>query len=373
LDLVPFDAFDDSLPGADMLLEELGSGDSSSDTGLQQGSTQDAAAAAAGLPDLVPFIAFDGELEGAGMMLEGGEDGLGEGEGEGDAAAAEGFFGVLEGDDTDLLGGALEVDLPAAAAMPSGLQDSSLQQDGDSPSHAGRAARGLLGSAEAAAQALAQQLLAVCQHDAAAMLQQQELAGLQRAQEGCLWQQQTWLRHLAAFEWLWGDMLPQQDSTGELLAAECRRLLHAAAASLGCLQAQLSAVADASPGDAYQLFCAQLLQQLPPQPARTSSSSGGSPDQEQQQQPERMPTSLELLQLWQLLCEHQAGVADALQAWQPACAAAASAVADALLLGGAGGGPALQVSDPSVCRKVGNGQPVWCSAHAFSNKRWLEV
>lgn len=357
-DLVPFDAFDDSLPGADMLLEELGSGGSDSETGQQHSSTQ--GAAAAGLPDLVPFDAFDEELAGAGMALEGGEDGLGEGEEDG---AGGGFFGALEGDAADLLGGALEDEQPAAA-VPSGLQGSSLEEDGGIPSGAGTAARGL-GAAEAAAQAFAQQLVAVSQHAAAARLQQQELAGLQQAQEGCLWQQQTWLRHLAAFEWLWGDMLPQQDSACELMVAERRRMLHAAAASLG-LQAQLAAGADAWPGEAYQLFCAQLLPQLPPQPARTTSSSGGdSPDQQQQ---ERMPTSLELLQSWQVLCEHQAAVAEALQAWQAACAAAAGAVADELLLGGAAGGPALQVSDPSVCRKVGRGKQCGAALVHFAMK-----
>jgi hypothetical protein len=358
-DLVPFDAFDMSLPGADVLLEDLGSGggyDTAADwalEGRQQGSTQGSdaaaaqAAAAAGLSDLVPFDAFDDGLEGAGMLLE---DGGLEGGSKGLEAeeCAGGFFGDLDGQESDMLGGALEDEQPAAV----------VQQGQGSNMQGAQGAVTAPGAAEAEARALAQLLMAVGWHSAAAALRQQQLVGLQHVQGSCAWQQQVWLRHLAAFEWLWGDMLPQQgqedDAAG--LANQQQQLVHAAAIALG-LQAQDTAGLDTTPGEAYQLYCAGLSEQLPSrqescQP-RNSSSTGDDTGQEQQQQ-QRMPSSVELLQAWQVLCEHQAAVADALQAWRVACTAAASAVADVLL--GAPGAPAdvpaLHLTDPTVCRKV---------------------
>lgn len=357
-DLVPFDAFDMLLPGADMLLEELGS-DNSSDTGAAagldgdqhsstQGSNAAASAAAVGLSDLVPFDDFDEGLAGAGMMLEEG-GGL-----EGGGADAGGFFGALD-DESDLLGGALEDGDQPAGAPAGALARASALQDRHTDGQVGALGAGrAFGAAEAEAKALAQQLMAVGQNAAAALLQQQELEALQQVQGSCEWQQQVWLRHLSAFEWLWGDMLSIQgaDSSAgvDASAAQQQQLVHAAAAALG-IQVQAAVAVDAVPGHAYQLFCVGLMQQLPPQPspqARTSGSGGG---QEQQQQ--RMPITLELLQTWQVLCEHQAALADALQSWQAARAAAAGAVADVLFGAGLSGTPALQVSDPSVCRKVG--------------------
>jgi hypothetical protein len=359
-DLVPFDAFDMLLPGADMLLEDLRSGEGS-DTGAdralegdQQGSiqrsdTNPAAAAAAGLPDLLPYDAFDDGLEGAGMLLEdGGLDGGSEGS-EAEAGAG-GFFGDLTGGDSDLLGGALADEQPAVVAQ---------QRLGSDMQGAQGAARAP-DAEEAEARALVQLLMAAGQQLAAAALRQQQLVGLQHVQGSCTWQQQVWLRHLAAFEWLWGDMLPQQSQEGEVarLVNEQHQLVHATAIALG-LQAQESGP-DTTPGKAYQLYCSGLSEQLPSRPKscqpRINSSSGDGTDQEQQQQEQqqRMPSSVELLQAWQALCEHQAALADALQAWRTACTAAASAVADVLL--GAPGAPAdvpaLQVTDPTVCRKV---------------------
>jgi hypothetical protein len=383
-DLVPFDAFDESLPGADMLLEELGEGsDDASHTGgdaglggLQDGSaegqTGTSAAAGAlgeGLPELVPFDAFDEGLSGAGVSLEG------------DAGAdlgQDGFFGALE--DDDLLGGALEDE-------QTGLEDEqTAAQVSDSHSISAPAH---VPDADAAAQELGQKLLAAGQHAGAAALQQQQLAALQQVEGTCAWQQQVWLRHLAAFEWLWGDLLPlqqQQQGVPEgqsagYLVAQKQMLLDVAAKAMGwCVKAATAGGSNSStggeaaaampqqqgpaastglavgPGAAYQLFCAQLLPQLPLQPSApdevdvlgSSNDSTGHSDRSPKQQ--RMPTGLQLLQSWRDLCEQQADVGDALSSWQAGCATAAAAVGDVLL--GAAGPAVIHLADPTVCRKV---------------------
>lgn len=381
-ELVPFDAFDTSLEGADMMLEELGGEGEEQEQGdsplAAGGSSQQGAAAAGQLQELVPFDAFDEGLPGADMVLEelGGDDG-----GAGDDGG--GFFGALgdAGDDGDLLGGALEPD-----------------GDGGGGSHVDevvaaddrRGSQGALQDTTAAAvaevEALAQQLMAAGRAAAAVALQQQQLAGLQQVEASCVWQQQVWLRHVAAFEWLWGDLLEQQrqqEKVQEAAAAvddaaagkastpsqQQQLLLEAAAAALQApesvhehmvtLQPGPAAAGCGEPGAAYQLYCAGLLSQLPANPA-LSGSTTDSHEQTQEQQQQRMPTSSELLQSWQLLCEQQAAVADALQAWRAGCAAAAGAVGEVLLgpphgVQQAAAGsppPALQVTDPSVCHKV---------------------
>jgi len=398
-DLVPFDAFDESLAGADMMLGGLESSGSDSSAagqepaGQQRGAAGQAAEGESALPELVPFDAFDEGIAGAGEMLEGGSETGG------------GFFGSLGGgsdgglddDDEGLFGGALEADDDTGDGS-AGQHD----EAGDSSMHTGEAAAQDGGRAAAAAAAdaqaarLAQQLAAAGVAAAVVMLQQQRLAGLQQVEASCMWQQQVWLRHLAAFEWLWGDFLPQgpqgpvgvaDNGLGQLSMRQTQ-LLRAAAAALGLqvpcsssssgggngggvgpssveggMGTAVDAVYAVQPGVAYQLFCRDLLPQLPSRPGSDDGSYYGSSDSidpQQQQQQQRMPTSVELLRSWQVLCEQQASVADGLAAWRAASAAAAAAVGEVLLVpaaaaaaaAAAAGGAALQVTDPTVCQKV---------------------
>jgi hypothetical protein len=290
-------------------------------------------------------------------------------------------------DSADLLGGALEEAEDEQTGLRrevQGIGNDISRQGASAVSAAGAGGADMTASGVppvegvshlAEVDALAGLLLVSGQHAAAALLKQQLLAGLQQVQGSCTWQQQVWLRHLAAFEWLWGDMLlleegqhagqgsregglsgPQQQRQQQ--GQRLRDLLEATAAALGVPLHGASAGGadfDIGPGEAYQRFCAGLLPQLPPLPAEAyAGKEAGTAEDPQHQRQQHMPSSLELLQSWQVLCEQQAAAADALQAWRSACAAAVTAVGDVLL---AGPGQGLQVADPTVCRKVGRGMP----------------
>lgn len=383
------------------------------------------ASAGAGLPQLVPFDAFDEGLEGAGMLLEDGSEGGGDaagffadmgsdsadllggaleeqtglqlqggnfsssrhGAGAVSAAGggnAGGFFGDMGPDSADLLGGALEGE-EGDEQTGLGLEVQGIEDGNNSWQGAAAVSAAGAGGADTTASgaslvegaahlaevdALAELLLVSGRHAAAVLLKQQLLAGLQQVQGSCTWQQQVWLRHLAAFEWLWGDILQLQEeqhagqgskeegtSRQQQQQQHLRNLLQGTAAALGVPLHGTSAggvEGEVSPGEAYQRFCAGLLPQLPPLPSAVAGAHAGTragtAEDPQHQQQQHMPTSLQLLQSWQVLCEQQTAAADALQAWRGACAAAVTAVGD-VLLGGLGQG--LQVADPMVCRKVG--------------------
>jgi hypothetical protein len=414
-DLVPFSAFDTSLPGAGMMLEdgddELGGAleddadlqaaleseddaplqqqggmqgvlddDGGNDEGLdwllqEQQAQQDAAssqqqhvmtaAAAAGseglsgMPDLVPFDAFDPLLPGAGAVLEGGGLELG---------------GALE-DDNSLKGHSNSLE-------PAGKQSTAAAED---------AALTLSDSAEW--QKLGQQLLSHGLLRAQQLQHQQQLAGLQQAGPSCDWQQQVWLRHLAAFEWLWGDLLQLQlEQIGQSeLTQHLQTLVEAAAVSLGMpvgdsssadttsegaaavTAAAVAAAAAAAlkPGDAFQWYFSQLglLQLLPRHPDQASDSScaslplshllGTSGQSEGTSSAAahssssaelRMPGRAELIGAWQEVSESLADLEAGVTAWQQASAAAAGGVKEAVARLAVQGG--VLVGDPAVCFKV---------------------
>jgi hypothetical protein len=427
-DLVRFDAFDASLAGAGMLLEggdELGGAledeadlqaalESEDGALQQQGDMQvvldndeddgdddedldwlleeqqaqrnaassqqhlDLAAAAAGsaglsgMPELVPFDAFDPSLPGAGAVLEGGG---------------------LE------LGGALE-------------DDNSLEGDSNSLEFAGKQPTAAAGDAALALphsaewQELGQQLLSVGLQHAQQLQHQQQLAGLQQAGPSCDWQQQVWLRHLAAFEWLWGDLLQLQlEQLGQSeLTQHLQELVQAAAVSLGMpvgdssstdlsegaaavTAAAVAAAAAAAlkPGDAFQWYFSQLglLQMLPHHPDQVSDSScatlplshlldpsgqsGGTSSAAKHSSSSssssaelRMPGRGELVAAWQKVAESLAGLEAGVTAWQEAAAAAAGGVKEAVARLAVQGG--VLVGDPAVCFKVRK-----CSAPCCKN------
>ncbi|WIA38028.1 hypothetical protein OEZ86_001399 [Tetradesmus obliquus] len=243
----------DEEEGLEWLLEEQQAQQAAAASDLQHGAAAAAAAAAAALPELVPFDAFDPSLPGAGAVLEGGDNDL-------------------------LLGGALEED---------GSLEPTLQKPGDYDHDVSA-----LQSEAAEWQALGQQLLSAGLQRAQQLHSQQHLAGLQQAWPSCEWQQQAWLRHLAAFEWLWGDLLLQQQQQQQQQQAGVQQhltqLVQAAAVSLG----------------------------MP---------AGGSSD----------------------------GLEAGMAAWQEAAAAAAGGVREAVARLAAAGG--VVVGDPSVCFKVLSG------------------
>jgi hypothetical protein len=326
--LVRFDAFDMSLGGADMLLEggledsddERGGG--SSGTGSGHGAGLDGGAAAAGLPDLVPFDAFDAQLAGAGELLDG--SGLDEALESPTAAAA----------------------AAAAAAAEPGAGAGAAAGGGTPAAQQSDAGTGT--SDDGAWRTLGQQLLCMAQAAAAAAQQQQQLEALQEVRDSCAWQHELWLRHLAAFEWLWEDLLLEVHAGQQQQG--WRQLVQAAAAAAGCA-CDGAAGGPIHVGMPFQLYCQQ--QGLLPTVSSGGDSGHGS-----------MPSRAQLLLAWQELCERQPAVAEGLAAWQAASGAAAAAVADALLLPQPGAPPPLAVADASVPRKM-------LSGHVARASHWL--
>eukprot|EP00879_Flechtneria_rotunda_P006639 GHRR01006978.1.p1 GENE.GHRR01006978.1~~GHRR01006978.1.p1 ORF type:complete len:1878 (+),score=874.03 GHRR01006978.1:131-5635(+) len=344
-ELVPFNAFDESLPGANIMLEELEgdleddaagltSGQDSQantdlltwllDDGDGQGSQSDGSAAehatssTAALPamelsELVPFDAFDFALPGAGALLED----------EGSALEDKGAAGESE----------------QSANPGSMIQDTAAEVTGMA-----EAACNLQASA-ADWQLLGEELLAVGGQQAQELMVQQTLVGLQQVAPSCEWQQQTWLHHLAAFEWIWGDMLHHQvqlqgNDQGQATAQQCHHKLAAcmqAAASFSGLPSPSSHfVGQVHLGNALQYYAAQtgLLDLLPAHPdngrsagisnSRTSSSSSGSSSSKASSVPSRQ----QLLEVWVLVTESAAEVEAGLQGWQQSTNAAVGAISD---------------------------------------------
>jgi hypothetical protein len=380
--LVPFEAFDPSLPGADMALEDeealleddevldqdaeaddnccpfvMDDDDDDDDDGDNDDDDDDddawlAAAAAeqdendsgtavdAGLdsvrlpemPQLVPFSDFDFTLPGEGAALE--DEGL-----------------VLEGQG-------------ASTSSLAGLMD-------------GDAALDDLAAGQVTWQQLAEQLQAVGAAAAAVAAQRQQLTALQQVGTSCEYQQQVWMRHLAAFEWMWGELWPppppplprQPDADEEATQCregsqvqqlqQCAQRLHGVAASLLRMPLPDAVRPQQQPGSALQLYCQQqgLLLLLPGLPAAASipelapeltgcltDSSGGS----------TMPSRAQLLAAWQWVADQAGGLEARLVAWQAASSDAASTAKDVLLLHTSSG--SHDSLDPSVGSKVGGGQ-----------------
>lgn len=390
--LVPFDAFDPSLPGAGMILEGDGLGGLEDEEGdwaaaeqlgqetddqdgedidwllEEEAAQQDAAAAgrqqelqqeAAGLSELVPFTDFDPAQPGVGALLE-------------DGGAGESLQGELEDAGVELPG-AGSVAVTAAGGSLHAVTDAAIAAEW---------------------QVLGQQLLSIGLQRAEQLSRQQLLVGLQQAGPSCEWQLQVWLRHLAAFEWLWSDLLELQqqqqgDATKQLLA----QLVEATAAVLGIpvdssgdgqaggaagtgdeaapTAATVAAAAAGAlkPGDAYQWYFTQLglLPLLPHHPDHSGSGSSADLDLASLAvSPQgglaagfaaadaagvlHMPSRAELLPAWQEVAESLSGLEASLTAWQEAGAAAAGAVRIAVEQKAA---EQQVVGDPSVCFKVG--------------------
>jgi hypothetical protein len=374
------DASGDDEEGLDWVLEEQQAQQDAASSSQQQLDMAAGPAAASqgrpGMPALVPFDAFDLSLPGAGAVLE--EAGM-------------------------ELGGALEDD--SLERYRSSLEPAAMH-----PSAATDAAAVIIMPDAAEWQQLGQQLLSAALQRAQQLQQQQQRAALQQAAASCEWQQQVWLRHLAACEWLWGDLLQlqqQQQQAGQSnLTQHLQQLVEAAAVSLGMpaedsssssstgdagegegaaavTAAAVAAAAAAAlkPGDAFQWYFAQLglLQLLPRHPDQASDSSCASLPLSHLLGPSaqsdgtssavsaatlgsssselRMPGRAELLVAWQDVSEALAGLEVGVAAWQEA-AAAAGGVKEAVAGLAAQGG--VLVGDPAVCFKV-RAAAVWCN------------
>jgi hypothetical protein len=202
----------------------------------------------AGLPKLVPFDAFDPALPGAGVALDNGlEPGNG---GSSSSGSGGGEHASEEGSRDAPTAGALAAWPPLAAE----------------------------GEATALAEVLARAAGEYAAAAGAARMHEARYAALAALPDACEAQRRMWLRHLAAFEWLWEAELPpaprapeeqgqgRGDPQAAALAARAAALLAAGARALGERADSVAAAAAAAAastdggaalalGAAYQAQC----------------------------------------------------------------------------------------------------------------------
>jgi hypothetical protein len=429
-ELVAFTDFDPSAPGADMLLEEelggstdegcelgaeLGAleGEEGEEEWLKQGglcpdSESEEGVGAAGLPtgpggnerELVAFTDFDPKLPGADVDLE-GEGLLWDAplEETGQEAAGRGELGFRKMADTaEGLGEGANVWDIGEEGLIGELEEEHRGQPG-----AATAAKVLLLSEDSEEVQELVRLLGALQ----LQLGQVQAQGHEReVQQGLLQLvqllQEQWLHHLAAFEWLWEDVLEemlveglssssQQDATasadaeaspttssvppvaGDTTTASSFGVAAAGpgAASEAAWKLQLqSAVLDAltalghskgeqselaqvlhSPGHAYQQYLGSPQQSNPATPTATGSGAGLGLVPEAERVSVQVPTRRQLLASWQSCVEGIGAVEDELLLWQEGCAAACIDLHRGLVA--AAQQQAQLPANPDMCLKVG--------------------